>query len=85
MRRRSKAPRQPPRATACVIGSMDLVRPLGLSGIPCVVVVEAGDAAAYSRFTDGVIELADPAREADVLLERLLDWAGTQALSLIHI
>jgi D-aspartate ligase len=66
------------RATACVIGSMDLVRPLGLSGIPCVVVVEPGDAAAYSRFTRGAIELADPGREPDVLLERLSDWARTQ-------
>ena len=57
---------------------MDLVRPLGLSGIPCVVVVEPGDAAAYSRFTRGVIELADPGSETDVLLERLLRWARTQ-------
>jgi predicted ATP-grasp superfamily ATP-dependent carboligase len=57
---------------------MDLVRPLGLSGIPCMVVVEPGDAAAYSRFTRGVIELADPGREPDVLLDRLSDWARTQ-------
>ena len=67
------------RATACVIGSMDLVRPLGLSGIPCVVVVEPGDAACYSRFTHGAIELAHPRREAGVLLERLSEWARTQA------
>jgi D-aspartate ligase len=76
--RPSKAPPRAQRAIACVIGSMDLVRPLGLAGIPCVVVVEPGDAAAYSRFTRGVIELADPGREADVLLERLLRWARTQ-------
>jgi D-aspartate ligase len=66
------------KAVACVIGSMDLVRPLGLGGIPCAVVVQRGDAAAYSRFTRDVIELADPAREPDVLLERLLAYARAQ-------
>jgi D-aspartate ligase len=37
--------------SACVIGSMDLVRPLALAGIRCAVVVPRGDVAAYSRFT----------------------------------
>jgi D-aspartate ligase len=67
------------RPLACVIGSMDLVRPLGLAGIQCAVIVEAGDVATYSRFTREVIPLADPRHEPDVLLERLLRFAGTQA------
>ena len=66
-------------ALACVIGSMDLVRPLGLAGISCAVVIEAGDVAAYSRFTREVIPLADPRCEPELLLERLLRFAGTQA------
>src|SRR5687768_2671579 len=68
-----------PVTAACVIGSMDLVRPLGLAGIRCTVVVEPGDVAAHSRFTRAVIPLADPAREPDVLLERLLRHAGLQS------
>jgi D-aspartate ligase len=66
-------------AIACVIGSMDLVRPLGLAGISCAVVVEAGDVAAYSRFTRDVVRLADPSLEPELLLERLLRYADGQA------
>ncbi len=63
------------RPDACVIGSMDLVRPLGLAGIRSTVVVEPGDAAAYSRFTSDVI-----ARGAlDSLVERLLRHAASRA------
>jgi D-aspartate ligase len=65
--------------SACVIGSMDLVRPLALAGIRCAVVVPRGDVAAYSRFTCCVVPWADPARQADVLLERLLTFARRQA------
>jgi D-aspartate ligase len=64
---------------ACVIGSMDLVRPLGRAGIRSTVVIEPGDVAAYSRFTRDVIPRADPTGEPDVLLERLMRYAGTQA------
>lgn len=68
-----------PRRMACVIGSMLLVRPLGRAGIRSTVVVEPGDVAAYSRFTRDVIPRADPIEEPDVLLERLLRYARTQA------
>jgi len=67
------------RRIACVIGSMDLVRPLGRAGIRSAVVIKPGDVAAYSRFTREVIPRADPAREPDVLLGRLMDYARTQA------
>jgi D-aspartate ligase len=63
---------------ACVIGSMDLVRPLGLAGIRSAVVVEPGDVAEHSRFTVAVVPLADPAREPDLLLERLLAFGRAQ-------
>lgn len=67
------------RRIACVIGSMDLVRPLGRAGIRSTVVIEPGDVAAYSRFTRDVIPRADPTGEPDVLLERLVRYARTQA------
>jgi D-aspartate ligase len=64
-------------ALACVIGGMDLVRPLGLAAVHSVVVVR-DDVAVHSRFTRAVIPLADPAREPDVLLDRLIAFAETQ-------
>lgn len=39
------------RPLACVLGDMDLIRPLGLAGIPCAVVAKAGSPTLYSRFT----------------------------------
>jgi D-aspartate ligase len=50
-------------AAACVIGSMDLVRPLGLAGIRCAVVARPGDPARLSRFTSTLID----EREADLV------------------
>jgi D-aspartate ligase len=58
---------------ACVIGDMDLVRPLGETGIGCFAVVPRGDPARYSRFARGVID-ADRPR----LVERLIEFARTQ-------
>ena len=36
---------------ACVMGDMDLVRPLGLAGVRCAVVTKADSPPLYSRFT----------------------------------
>jgi D-aspartate ligase len=44
-RRRARLP------LACVLGSMDMVRPLGLAGIRCAVVARPGAPSLYSRFT----------------------------------
>lgn len=63
---------------ACVIGDMDLVRPLGLAGIPCAVVAKPGDPIRYSRHTRDVLEWADPWLEAEVLIERLVEWGRRQ-------
>ena len=49
---------------ACVMGSIDLVRPLGLAGIRCAVVAHPTNIARFSRFTDAVIEWADPWEQA---------------------
>lgn len=53
---------------ACVMGSMDLVRPLGMAGIRCVAITEPGSAPLYSRFVDAAIHCKD-------------FWAGTAGLA----
>jgi D-aspartate ligase len=68
-----------PSALACVIGSMDLVRPLGLAGVRCAVVARPHSRARYSRFTVDAIDWADPTREPDVLLDRLLVFGRTHS------
>lgn len=64
--------REPP--TACVIGDMDLVRPLGLAGIRCAPVAPSGASIRLSRFSHATIDT-----EAESLLEALLDYARRQA------
>src|SRR5205807_1928947 len=39
-----------PKALACVMGDLDLVRPLGLAGIACAAVTRPGNPSIYSRF-----------------------------------
>lgn len=63
------------RPLACVLGDMDLVRPLGLAGIRCAVVARPSSPAARSRFCCARIEWADN-YDARAALERsLLDFA----------
>ncbi|HEU4752638.1 MAG TPA: ATP-grasp domain-containing protein, partial [Armatimonadota bacterium] len=63
---------------ACVLGDMDLVRPLGLAGIRCAVVARDGDPVRYSRFTAAALDWLDAWTEGERLLERLIDLARTQ-------
>jgi D-aspartate ligase len=63
---------------ACVLGDIDLVRPLGLAGIRCAVVAPPGDPIRYSRFTTHVLDWLDPWKDAEALVERLLEFAATQ-------
>ena len=57
---------------ACVMGSMDLVRPLGLAGIPCVPVAPPGSEPLYSRFASHVVPCADLSSDSAELLEALM-------------
>lgn len=63
---------------ACVIGDMDLVRPLGIAGIRCAVVAKPGDPIRYSRFTRAIIDWIDPWTEPEALIDRLEQFARTQ-------
>ncbi|PWC39188.1 ATP-grasp domain-containing protein [Azospirillum sp. TSO35-2] len=65
-----------PSSTACVLGDMDLVRPLGLAGIRSTVVAPAGAAAAHSRFTDRLLAWDGGCDEA--LVDRLLRFGAAQ-------
>ena len=67
-----------PRQRACVLGSMDLVRPLGLAGIRCVVAARPGAPPRFSRFTAARLEWSDPWRHPDVLAGTLLAFGAAQ-------
>jgi D-aspartate ligase len=66
------------KALACVIGTMDLVRPLGLAGIDCAVVAKPQARARYSRFVRAVIEWTDPWPDPEELVRRLTAFGASQ-------
>jgi predicted ATP-grasp superfamily ATP-dependent carboligase len=68
-----------PGRRAYVLGDVDLVAALGAAGIPCVPVVHAGDAAAFSRFAVACLRRPDPPDDGRALVDRLLQWAGREA------
>ncbi len=61
---------------ACVLGDMDLVRPLGLAGVRCAVVGPPGGATAHSRFTERLIPWEGGCDDA--LVDRLLRFGAAQ-------
>ncbi len=63
---------------ACVLGTIELVRALGLGGIRCAVVARHDDPGRFSRFTIDAVDWLDPAVHAERLVERLLEFAATQ-------
>lgn len=63
---------------ACVIGDMDLVRPLGLAGIPCAVVAPAGAPQRYSRFRHAVLDWIDAWERPEEVLKKLLCFGSAQ-------
>src|SRR5215213_3539006 len=63
---------------ACVIGEIDLVRALGLAGIPSAVVSPPGDFTRYSRFTRIAIDRIDAWRHPEELVDRLLALGQSQ-------
>ena len=60
------------------MGDMDLVRPLGLAGVRCAVVVPPGAASRYSRFTERALPWADSWKQPDALVESLLEFGKSQ-------
>src|SRR5437667_5997018 len=66
------------RALACVMGDMDLVRPLGLAGICCAVVAPPGAPTRFSRFVRATIDWVDPWERADEMVEVLRRFGAAQ-------
>ena len=64
---------------ACVLGDMDLVRPLGIAGIRCAVVVQPGAPPRFSRYTSAVINWANPWEDSDTLVQNLIDFGRAQS------
>ncbi len=67
------------KALACVMGSMNLVRPIGLAGIRCAVVARSGSPTFYSRFTKTSLHCEDFSEDTDELVERMVCFGQAQA------
>ncbi|MFL4977734.1 MAG: ATP-grasp domain-containing protein [Xanthobacteraceae bacterium] len=61
---------------ACVLGSMDMVRPLGLAGIRCAVVARPGAPSLYSRFTEATLCRHDFSAGDQELVETLVRFGA---------
>ena len=79
MRATEAPPRPRPQPLACVLGDTDLLRALGMAGVPCVVAAAPGDPARYSRFARAVLDWADAWERPAALLELLERFAAAQA------
>jgi CelD/BcsL family acetyltransferase involved in cellulose biosynthesis len=69
---------QPQAAFACVMGDMDLLRPLAAAGIPCAVVTRPGVPSLYSRFARARLPWDDFSQNTNALLEALERFGGAQ-------
>jgi D-aspartate ligase len=67
-----------PKALACVMGDMDLLRPLALAGIPCAVVSRPGGPSLYSRYAQSCLVWDDYADNIDGLLDTLVRFGKAQ-------
>jgi D-aspartate ligase len=65
------------RPLACVLGSLDLVRPLHLDGIRCVAVVPPDSSVRYSRFVEESLDRVDPDGAGSRLIDNLVRFAQT--------
>lgn len=66
-------------ALACVMGGMNLIRPLGLAGIACTVVAPPGDVTRYSRFTRTHLAWEDFTERQEDLADMLVRFGSAQA------
>jgi D-aspartate ligase len=66
-------------ALACVMGDMDLLRPIAVAGIPCAVVARPGVPSLYSRFAQLRLCWKDCSQDAEALIEMLVRFGTTQS------
>jgi D-aspartate ligase len=63
---------------ACVMGDMDLLRPLAVAGIRCAVVARPGSPSLYSRYARARLPWPEFSENAEALVDKLLDFAQAQ-------
>lgn len=85
LRRRLRAARDgvlpPPRepdARACVLGGMDIIRPLAAHGITCAAFLRPREPARYSRQVAEALDAMDPWQDPEAYVDRLVGWAARQ-------
>jgi len=66
-------------AMACVMGDMDLLRPLVIAGIPCAVVTRPGISSLYSRYAQSRMVWKDYSTNAEGLADALLRFGKAQS------
>jgi D-aspartate ligase len=62
---------------ACVMGDMDLVRPLGLGGVRCAVVAKWGAPTRFSRFVSAAVDWADAWEQTETLVDLLVRFGSS--------
>ena len=67
-----------PTAKACVMGDMDLLRPLALAEIPCAVVSRPGVPSLYSRYALSRLAWDDYSGDTERLLDALVGFGTAQ-------
>lgn len=67
------------RSMACVLGDRDLMRPLGLAGIPCAVVSKPGGRELHSRHVRAAIPWKNAWGGAEQLVEALERFGSSQS------
>ena len=65
-------------ALACVMGDMDLLRPIALAGIPCAVLTRPSVPSLYSRYTQVRLPWDDFSSNAEELVDALLRFGTAQ-------
>jgi D-aspartate ligase len=70
----------PPSASplACVMGDMDLLRPIAAAGIRCAVVARAGSPSLYSRHARARLPWPDFSENVETLVDKLVNFARAQ-------
>lgn len=63
---------------AVVIGDMDLVRPLGTEGIPCIAAGPTRQETRWSRYTSGGLDLPDLWNQAEDVVDALVSYGEQQ-------
>jgi len=65
-------------ALACVMGDMDLLRPLALNNVRCAAVTRPGGPSLYSRYTQSHLVWDDFSRNTDELVDALVSFGKAQ-------